>query len=177
MLVMVAALAIVAGMAYVPVRLLERNVVQTRGEPMAAVDGAMAADLLQTALCAGSSIPGAMMALGDCLGEEREPTGLATAARLLMMGEQWDEAWRDVPARFDMVKDALQPAWEDGAAPIPLLQRGAELMRQSRERRAREAAARLGSQLVMPLGLCFLPAFVLIGILPVIAAAGISIFG
>ncbi len=177
MIVLLMVLVATVGWIYTPVRLPARRTTTRESEPLAATDGAMAADLLQAALCAGSSIPGAMVALDKALLEELEPSGLATAARLLMMGGQWEEAWRDVPERFAIVKDALQPAWEDGAAPIPLLQRGAELMRQGRERHAREAAARLGSQLVMPLGLCFLPAFVLIGIFPVIAAAGISLLG
>ncbi len=177
MMILAVILAVLAGLAYMPARLRVRRATGREGEPLAAIDGAMAADLLQAALSSGASIPGAMSALDNALAEEHEPSGLSTAARLLMMGGQWEESWQDVPARFDIVKDALQPAWEDGAAPIPLLHRGAELMRQGRERHAREAAARLGSQLVIPLGLCFLPAFVLIGILPVIAAAGISIFG
>ena len=171
-------LAVVTGWTFGPMRLRRRRRIAIReNEPLEVIDCAMAADLLQAALCAGSSIPGALAALDRALQEEREATGLDTAARMLMMGGRWEEAWHGVPARFDSLKDALQPAWEDGAAPIPLLLRGAELTRQGRQRHAREAAARLGSQLVMPLGLCFLPAFVLIGIVPVIAAAGISIFG
>ncbi len=165
----------VVGAAYAPIRGADIRRRKKR-KPMEPLDGAMAADLLQAALKAGASIPGALIALDVALGEEEEGSGLQVVGRLLMMGATWDEAWNDVSARFDMLRDALQPAWEDGAAPLPLLERGAQMLRQSRERQAREAAAKLGSQLVLPLGLCFLPAFVLIGIVPVIAAAGISIF-
>lgn len=165
----------VMGIVYAPMRNAGTRQRKKR-KPMEPLDGAMAADLLQAALKAGTSIPGALIALDVALGEEEESSGLQVVGRLLVMGATWDEAWNDVPARFDMLRDALQPAWEDGAAPLPLLERGAQMLRQSRERQAREAAARLGSLLVLPLGLCFLPAFVLIGIVPVIAAAGISIF-
>ncbi len=165
----------VVGIAYSPIRGADIRHRKKR-KPLEPLDGAMGADLLHAALKAGASIPGALIALEMALGEEEESAGLWVAGRLLIMGATWDEAWNDVPARFDLLRDALQPAWEDGAAPLPLLERGAQMLRQSRERQAREAAATLGSQLVLPLGLCFLPAFVLLGIVPVIAAAGISIF-
>ncbi len=175
MIVLLIILIGVGGMAYVPIRNIDARRHKKR-KPMDPLDGAMAADLLQAALKAGASIPGALIALDVSLCEEEEASGLQVVGRLLMMGATWDEAWSDVSPRFDTLRDALQPAWEDGAAPLPLLERGAQMLRQSRERQAREAAAKLGSQLVLPLGLCFLPAFVLIGIVPVIAAAGISIF-
>ena len=41
---------------------------------------------------------------------------------------------------------------------------------------AREAAAALGSKLVLPLGLCFLPAFVVLGIVPTVIATGMKFF-
>ncbi|WP_418606028.1 hypothetical protein [Georgenia sp. SUBG003] len=44
-------------------------------------------------------------------------------------------------------------------------------------REAQEAAARLGVRLVLPLGLCFLPAFVLLGLVPVVLAAGGAVLG
>lgn len=161
--------------AYVPIGRGER-----RGKevdlPLDRVDGAMAADLLGAAMRAGTSIPGALTALGTALEEEGE-NGLDRAAQILLTGGTWAEAWEGVPGHLQPVRNALEPAWSDGAAPLPLLTRCAETIRQSRERKAREAAAKLGTQLVMPLGLCFLPAFVVMGIVPVIASAGLSIFG
>lgn len=150
---------------------------RVRGPAMALIDPAMASDLMAAALSGGSSIPTALMSLYKALGEEKEANGLDVTSRTLLMGGTWEEAWRDVPVRFDPLKDALEPAWHDGAAPLALLERSAATFRERRARRAREAAAQLGSKLVMPLGLCFLPAFVAIGIVPVIAAAGLDIFG
>jgi len=42
---------------------------------------------------------------------------------------------------------------------------------------AREAAGRLGVRLVLPLGLCFLPAFILIGLVPVILSLAAGLLG
>lgn len=110
------ALIVVVGVAYLPMRVAARPREKKR-KPMDPLDGAMSADLLQAALKAGASIPGALIALDMALGEEEESSGLQVAGRLLMMGATWDEAWNGVPARFDVLKDALQPAWEDGAHP------------------------------------------------------------
>lgn len=106
----------VMGIVYAPMRNAGTRQRKKR-KPMEPLDGAMAADLLQAALKAGTSIPGALIALDVALGEEEESAGLQVVGRLLVMGATWDEAWNDVPARFDMLRDALQPAWEDGAAP------------------------------------------------------------
>ncbi len=144
---------------------------------MPAIDPAMAADLMAAALSGGSSIPTALTSLHRALGEEAEGSGLDVAARTLLMGGTWAEAWQEVPSRFDPLKESLEPAWADGAAPLQLLARTAAGIRERRVRTAREAAAELGTRLVLPLGICFLPAFVLVGIVPVIASAGLDIFG
>lgn len=72
----------------------------------------------------------------------------------------------------ELVSRALEPAWNDGVDPVPLLERAAASWQAKRDRRAREAAARLGVRLVLPLGTCYLPAFVLVGVMPVILATG-----
>ncbi|MDO4888611.1 MAG: type II secretion system F family protein [Actinomycetaceae bacterium] len=141
------------------------------------VDQAMVADLAIAALGSGASIPSALEALDAALDEEAEPPGLAFVARMLVMGAGWRQAWQDVPERFAPLRDALEPAWTDGAAALPLLERAASGVRQGRIRAAREAAASLGAKLVLPLGLCFLPAFVAIGIVPVVVSAGMKLFG
>jgi len=50
------------------------------------------------------------------------------------------------------------------------LERLADDLRASRSAGVEAAAARVGVLIVLPLGLCFLPAFVLAGIVPVIVA-------
>jgi len=59
---------------------------------------------------------------------------------------------------------------------VPLLERTSASLREGRIRTAREAAAALGSKLVLPLGLCFLPAFVVLGIVPTVIATGMKFF-
>ncbi len=148
-----------------------------RRQRMRGVDPALAADLLGAALAGGSAIPTALLALHRALEEDEGDDGLDIVARSLLMGGSWSEAWSVVPERFAPLREALEPAWVDGAAPQALLERAAANIRQSRMREAREAAGVLASRLVLPLGLCFLPAFIAVGVIPVVAAAGISVFG
>lgn len=139
------------------------------------MDQAMVADLAVAAVSSGCSIPALLTSLDSALSEEEEESCLKYAAKSLAMGGTWQEAWQDVPSRFRPLRDALEPAWVDGAAATPLLERTAAGLRAARVRRARESAAKLGAKLVLPLGLCFLPAFILLGVVPIVVSAGIAI--
>ena len=101
---------------------------------------------------------------------------LEEVSNMLLMGAAWDEAWEGVAPVYLRVGSVLAPAWNDGVAPVALLERGAQGLRASRARRAKEAAARLGSKLVVPLAACYLPAFMLLGVLPVVVAAAEKLF-
>lgn len=138
-----------------------------------ALDRAVMFDLTRAALAGGSAVPQALEAVGiACGGAARQQ--LTRVAAILRMGGQWDEAWLEAPA-FAYLSDALEPSWCEGAPPEALLERTAQSIRARRQRVAREAAIRLGEQLIFPLGLCFLPAFVIIGVIPVVVSVGTSI--
>jgi len=149
------------------------------------VDVAVLLDLADAALGAGASVPGTLVALGRALSatapEAADDRGsgaaLGRAGRALLLGAPWAEAWDGAPDGLVPLADALEPAWVDGAAPGPLLRQAAGSVRATRHREAQEAAARLGVRLVLPLGLCFLPAFVLLGLVPVVLAAGGAVLG
>lgn len=134
------------------------------------VDNAVVLDLAAAALNSGLSIPGTLAALDIATGGQER----TTVARLLLMGAGWDEAWEG--ATGTRLCDCLRAAWTDGAAPVPLIERSAHTLRLQRQRNAKEAAERLGARLVLPLGLCFLPAFILIGVVPVVAGAAERLF-
>ncbi|WP_448070807.1 type II secretion system F family protein [Georgenia yuyongxinii] len=154
----------------------DARAVATRVPP--GVDVAVLLDLADAALGAGASVPGTLQALGRAVDPmSTAPAGavgpaLRQAGSALLLGAPWAEAWATAPPGLRPLADALAPAWQDGAAPGPLLRRAAAAVRADRQQHAQEAAARLGVRLVLPLGLCFLPAFVLLGIVPVVLAAG-----
>lgn len=140
------------------------------------VDEALVLDLAAAALACGASLPGALRALGEALDEEE----LAVAGRALLLGADWeeawgapdDEAWRERRSRLE---GCLRPGWEDGASPAPLLEGTAASLRAGRRAADEEAAERLAVRLVLPLGLCHLPAFVVLGIAPVVASVGLDL--
>jgi hypothetical protein len=153
--------------------------------PLGEVDVAVLLDLADAALGAGASVPGTLLALGravcgpapEAADDGGSGASLRRAGRALLLGAPWDEAWDGAAGSLVALAEALEPAWVDGAAPGPLLRQAAGSIRATRHREAQEAAARLGVRLVLPLGLCFLPAFVLLGLVPVVLAAGGAVLG
>ena len=140
------------------------------------VDEALVLDLASAALACGASLPGTLQALGKALEEDE----LAVVGRALLLGADWDEAWEtpDDEAwrqRRTRLEGCLRPGWEDGASPVALLAGTAASLRAGRRAADEEAAERLAVRLVLPLGLCHLPAFIVLGIVPVVASVGLDL--
>lgn len=132
------------------------------------VELAVVLDLLDVACLAGVGIPDALAAVGEAAGGERG-RALTRAAVALELGAPWDEAWA-ADAGLAPVRDALGPTWTDGVAPGGTLRAVAATLRRERRTRALEAAGHLGVRLVVPLAVCHLPAFVLVGLVPVLVS-------
>lgn len=142
----------------------------------AEVPVAVVLDLLDAACSAGASVPGALGAVGRAVGSDRG-TALTRVAAGLALGASWDEAWAEAPPALGPVSDALRPAWEVGAAPGGGLRSAGRTLRREEHSRALAAAGSLGVHLVLPLGLCYLPAFVLVGLVPVLISMGSGVLG
>jgi pilus assembly protein TadC len=130
-----------------------------------------AADLLAAALRAGLPTGRAVQAVADALAE---PVGdrFGRVARSMALGLTPAQAWAafdDVPAGRRLTTTVVRSA-DSGAALAGALSRLADDLRAARVHRAEAAARRAGVLIVLPLGLCFLPAFVFAGIVPVIVA-------
>jgi pilus assembly protein TadC len=95
---------------------------------------------------------------------------LAVVAAGLRWGVDETRAWAEVDRRWSRAALALRLAREAGVAPSSLLLSGADDLRSNRLAAVDVAAARLGVRLVIPLGVAFLPAFVLTTIVPVVLA-------
>ena len=133
-------------------------------------------ELIGTALSAGASVPRALQATGAAI-RGPDGVGLQHVAAALGLGAPWAEAWALAPARLHQVSAALHGAWQDGAAPTEALRVASEDIRRSQQEASAQAVGALGVKLVLPLGLCFLPAFVLMGLVPVLLALGIGLIG
>ncbi|GAB2450316.1 type II secretion system F family protein [Xylanimonas ulmi] len=142
-----------------------------RDDDVVPADVPVTLELLGAALRAGAGVPRALEAVGDAVGGG-DGAALGATGAALRLGASWSQAWGAAPGRLDVVARALRPAWEEGAAPAAALRAAGEEVRRSRRDAARQAAGRLAVRLVLPLGACFLPAFVLVGLVPVLLAWG-----
>ena len=131
-------------------------------------------ELLAAALGVGVSVPRALAATGSALGGSGG-LDLVRVARRLELGAGWRQAWAHTPAVLQVIAAALRPAWEDGAAAAESLRAAGEAARRAQQDAARVAAGQLGVRMVIPLGLCLLPAFVLIGLVPMLLALGLGL--
>jgi pilus assembly protein TadC len=96
---------------------------------------------------------------------------LAPAAASLRLGATPSQALAELaddPATEDLGR-LLTRALEGGAAPADVVRRLAADRRAAARAAATEDVQRVGVAVVAPLGLCFLPAFVLLGVVPIVA--------
>lgn len=135
----------------------------------------LALDLLAACLVGGATTADAVAAVAGAL---PGPCGarLARVAAALGVGSPPAEAWRALgegPGPAGAAARALIRA-ADGGAPVAVnVLRIAEDARREVTGRAERAARRAGVLAVGPLGVCFLPAFLLLGVVPaVVGLAG-----
>ncbi|MCL2850483.1 MAG: SurA N-terminal domain-containing protein [Micrococcales bacterium] len=135
--------------------------------PPQAPDPVLLLALLDAAVGAGAPVPRALQAVGAAVDGE-VGDALATVGGRLILGAPWSEAVAAAPNALRDQLDPLGAAWSAGAAPGPLLRQACERLVRERRDLVRVAAGRLGVRLVLPLGLCLLPSFVLLGLVPVV---------
>ncbi|MHC6593876.1 type II secretion system F family protein [Arthrobacter sp. C152] len=148
------------------------------GSPAAAAartgldDTAMMLELVAAMLDAGAGI-GRSLALvaGSAAPQYRD--ALRPVVSALAIGADWETAWRSSAVRLPAVlelRDALGFAALTGAPSSAILYAQAARLRREKFRAAEKRAASLGVKLVVPLGLCSLPAFICLGVVPVLLA-------
>jgi hypothetical protein len=149
-------------------------------------DAALVLDLLGALLTAGSSVERALSIVsGSC--EPRLGSALAQVNTARMLGASWEASWdagsatggtssrprrkpdlRAGSTAFLEVREGLRFATSTGASSAALLHAHSAQLRRRHNREVDRSAAALGVQLVLPLGLCSLPAFICLGVVPVV---------
>ncbi|MFF7393304.1 type II secretion system F family protein [Streptomyces scabiei] len=129
----------------------------------------LAADLLAACITAGASPVAAAQAVGEALGG---PVGerLARGAAEARLGGEPAEAWRSLAALpgAGALARLLERADESGVPAASPVARLAAEARAEWGRSATERARRAAVMVTAPVGLCFLPAFIAVGVLPVV---------
>ncbi|MFE4633851.1 type II secretion system F family protein [Streptomyces sp. NPDC056773] len=128
-----------------------------------------AADLLAACLAAGAGPVDAAEAVGESLGG---PVGerLAMAGAELRLGGDPGAAWgrlAEIPGARALA-DCLERAARTGAPAAEPVSRLASTLRAERAHRAGARAQRAAVLVTAPVGLCFLPAFLALGVAPVV---------
>lgn len=144
------------------------------------VASAEAIELLRLALDSGLSTGPALGAVADVIDRRRtadHPSGGSRTARELRSvaaahawGMDAERAWSQVGARWGPARQAMILADRSGVPAAGLLGHAAAEARRERSARLQVAAAKLPIRLVIPLGLLYLPAFMLITVVPLVLA-------
>jgi pilus assembly protein TadC len=132
----------------------------------------MMLELVAAMLDAGSGI-GRSLELVAASASTDYGKALRPVVSALAIGADWETAWRSSEVRLPEIlelRDALGFAALTGAPSSAILYAQAARLRRERFRAAEKRAASLGVKLVIPLGLCSLPAFICLGVVPVLLA-------
>jgi len=155
-------------------RLEPRSVRRRRERLRAAVPHVV--DLMAACLAAGLSPPAAVDQIVDALQQPaQEPmrAELRSLSARLRLGVDPVTVWRDLARdpQLGGLGRSMARAVESGASVAEAMHRLADDLRQ-RDRAEVEARARaVGVKAAVPLGVCLLPAFVLVGVVPLVAGA------
>ncbi len=137
-----------------------------------------ALDLMASCLAAGLPVRGAAAAVADAVGG---PVGqdLDRVLAQVAIGDAESRAWsclRD-EAAWSLVARDLARSVESGTALVAMLRSHAERARKERHAALQERARAVGVRSVLPLMACYLPAFILVGIVPIIAGTLPAVLG
>jgi pilus assembly protein TadC len=166
-----------AGVAVGAERLLRRS-------PTAAGDAGevvrrdlpVACDLLAVCLAAGTPTSAAVAAVATAV---PGPLGewLAEVGALYRLGAAPRQAWAGAPPGTEALGRVLVRAGESGSTVVPALHRLAADVRTAQRGDVEASVRRAGVWVLAPLGLCFLPAFLCLGVVPLVLGIAADVFG
>lgn len=173
-----------------------RRLLQSAAGDQYSFDQLLLVDLLAQVIMAGLPLPKALYSIGNCLkqvGAGQEATGqittaasvelidlsqqFETAAQLLMQGSPIHLALANLPDQLQAITDSAALSTSTGAQLAPLLIAAGKHARRAQRREVERVSAALAVKLVLPTGVAILPAFVVLGIIPVITDLLANNFG
>ncbi|MCW2805290.1 MAG: hypothetical protein JWN06_3507 [Propionibacteriaceae bacterium] len=154
---------------------LESSAAKARRQQLVA-DLPQALELMAAALAAGAPLRRAVAAVVEVFdGPVADDLGQVLAA--VDLGVADAQAWRDLatsPAWSRVASDIARSA-ESGTMMVETLRQHASRARADRRAQLEIAAKSVGVRSVLPLMLCFMPAFILIGIVPTVSSALLTV--
>ena len=148
-------------------RMEPRSVARQRART--AADLPTCAQLLGGAVAAGSSVLDALDVVAAAIGPPIAPH-LTVAAARLRLGADPSTVWAQIDPDSGLapLARAVTRALASGAPLADAMDRLAHDLRERRRHEIDRRARAVGVRAAAPLGLCFLPAFLLIGVIPVV---------
>lgn len=135
----------------------------------------VACDLLAVCLAGGVPVAGALAAVAAAT-QEPMAGELRTVAALYRWGAAPSRAWADAAAEVAALARILVRAGESGSSVVPALRALAADARATARARTEAAVRRAGVWVLAPLGACFLPAFVCLGVVPLVLGIAGHVF-
>jgi len=136
------------------------------------------ADLLSAAVAAGASVQDAIDVVIPAI-DEPVRSRLEGVRASIELGAPTTIAWAEMldDEALAPIAGAVIRSAQTGSAISTVLDAAAVDMRQAHRSQVEVAARSAGVRAVAPLALCFLPAYLLVGVVPVIAGFAESLFG
>ncbi|SDJ51729.1 Type II secretion system (T2SS), protein F [Frankineae bacterium MT45] len=134
-------------------------------------------DLIATALRSGQPLPTVLCIVAELAEAPLGPL-LDQVGRMLQLGADPTTAWARVladPTLAEIARAAIRSA-ESGIRLADDFEQLATDLRAERRGAAEVRAGRAGTWAIAPLGLCFLPAFVCLGIAPIVVGVAHDVF-
>ena len=130
----------------------------------------LALELISAGLRSGAPLATAAQAVAATPGLAVGPD-LADAATMLRLGADPVEAWARIASVDEsaVLGAVAARSARSGMRLAETISRQADLLRAERQTTAVRRAHRVGALALLPLGLCYLPAFICLGIVPMVA--------
>ncbi len=132
-------------------------------------DPALVLDVMAQLFASGSSLPAGLAAVGKHL-PGCHP--LTDVAQKLLLGLDWETAWQETQddTQLTVLARELRFVHSSAVPSAHMLTTAATALRTNRKRMAEQLAQELAIRLVLPTGICLLPSFILLGIIPMVLA-------
>ncbi len=130
-------------------------------------DPALILDIMAQLFASGTSLAAGLSAVGRHL---PGCAPLIDVAHQLHLGLEWETAWHDATndPNLDQLADELHFVHASAVPAAHMLTTAATALRANRKRQAEQLAQELAIRLVLPTGICLLPSFILLGIIPMV---------
>ncbi|MDO4913160.1 MAG: type II secretion system F family protein [Bifidobacteriaceae bacterium] len=131
-------------------------------------------EIIRVAIAQGASIPTAIASLARAMPYSILSRDLTAVSEKILKGYSWDDSWLSSSIQSEnraivhCLYNALTGSWKQGASPNSMLQNLSERLDMQEKLSIEKSATALSVKLLMPIGLCFLPSFVVIGVIPTV---------